>query len=166
MSVLRMKSPALILPAFFLLAAFGLAKAQSGTGAGSFGTVAIGQTGPTLPVTLTFSSAGTVATQRALADGAENQDFTIASGGSCATGQSYPAGGSCTVSVTFAPIYPGLRRGAVVLQDASGDALASTLRLRGRLGTAGRLSVSDNAARDSFQTRHRYGQGYRRRWQR
>jgi len=118
----RMKCLALFVPVLLLSAVSTPAKAQ----AVSFGTVDLGQTSSSSTVTLTFSSAGTLGKELALAGGAQNQDFAIVSGGTCATGQSYQAGGSCTVSATFAPLYAGLRMGAVVLEDASGDVLAST----------------------------------------
>ena len=46
--------------------------------------------------------------------------------GTCATGTSYASGATCTVSVTFQPLYPGLRRGAVVLTDSTNTVLATT----------------------------------------
>jgi len=125
MSSPRMKFLAVFLPVLLLLTVSEPGKAQSGTGAVSFGTVAIGQTSSALSVTLNFSAAGALATELALTKGADKQDFSLASGGSCAKGKSYPAGGSCTVSVTFAPLFAGLRTGAVVLEDGSGNVLSS-----------------------------------------
>jgi large repetitive protein len=93
--------------------------------AGNFASVAIGQTSAPQTVTLTFTGAGTLATELALTQGADKQDFVIASGGSCATGRNYQVGSSCTVSVSFTPRYAGTRIGAVVLEDAGGSALAS-----------------------------------------
>jgi hypothetical protein len=111
-----------LIPALLLLGGSQFAEAQ----AVNFGTVAIGQTSVAQSVTLTFTAAGSVASQLALTNGAQKQDFVAASGGSCNTGQSYTVGASCTVSVTFAPLFAGLRNGAVVLQDAGGNVLAST----------------------------------------
>jgi len=112
---------------FLLTALVLLAGAQcAGAQAVNFGTVTIGQTSVAQPVTLTFTGAGSVASQLALANGAQKQDFAVASGGSCVTGQSYSVGATCTVSVTFAPLFAGLRSGAAVLQDAGGNVLAST----------------------------------------
>jgi len=110
------------LPALLLLAGSQWAVAQ----AVNFGTVAMGQTSVAQPVTLTFTAAGSVASQLALTSGAQKQDFAVAPGGSCVTGQSYAAGATCTVSVTFAPLFAGLRSGAAVLEDAAGNVLAST----------------------------------------
>ena len=91
----------------------------------NFGTVAIGQTGIAQSVTLTFTSAGYAATQLALTAGAKQQDFAATPGGTCNIGQTYTAGATCTVAATFAPLYAGLRSGAIVLQDISGNTLAS-----------------------------------------
>lgn len=99
--------------------------AQPQTGAANFGTIAIGQTSPPITMTLTFSGSGTLSTPVALTQGAQNHDFAIAAGGSCVIGQPYQAGASCTVLATFKPLYAGLRMGAVVLPDSSGNALAS-----------------------------------------
>jgi len=76
-------------------------------------------------VTVTFTASGTLASINVLTLGAPNLDFQLASGGTCATGTAYAAAGSCTVNVTFAPKYPGLRMGAVVLRDASNKLLAT-----------------------------------------
>jgi sugar lactone lactonase YvrE len=113
--------------AFLLLAwPSGLA-AQSAhfSAAVDFGTVAIGQ--PSAPVTLTatFDSGGTIGSAVALTQGAPNLDFAVTSAGSCTAGQNYPAGGVCTVVATFTPRFAGERSGAVVLQDASGNAIAT-----------------------------------------
>jgi large repetitive protein len=111
-----------LIPALLLLAGSQFAGAQ----AVNFGTVAMGQTSVAQSVTLTFTGAGSVASQLASTSGAQKQDFAVASGGTCNTGQSYLVGGTCTVSVTFAPLFAGLRSGAVVLEDAGGNVLAST----------------------------------------
>jgi sugar lactone lactonase YvrE len=51
-------------------------------------------------------------------------DFTLSS--TTCTG-SQTSGGSCTAVISFAPRLPGLRRGAVLLMDSSGNLLSSTL---------------------------------------
>jgi sugar lactone lactonase YvrE len=51
--------------------------------------------------------------------------YAAATGGSCVTGSSYAAGGSCTINVNFTPTVPGLNRGEVVLADSTGAAIAS-----------------------------------------
>ena len=93
----------------------------------NFGTVNVGSNN-TLTLTylipdagVTLAQAPTVATQ-----GASNLDFT---GTSDCVGF-LPAGDTCSVTVQFAPLAPGLRQGAVELYDSNGDLLVTTL-LRG-----------------------------------
>ena len=87
-----------------------------------FGTVPIGQNTTQLQ-TLTFSGSGTVSTVAALTQGVAGLDFA-ASGGTCTVGASSSVG-TCTVNVTFKPTLSGVRKGAVVLLDASGNPLAT-----------------------------------------
>ena len=79
-------------------------------------------------VTFTFTGAGSIGTPVVVTQGATGLDFTDAGTGTCNTnGSSYAYGvsGSCTVAVRFAPAYPGMRYGAVLLEDVSGDVLAT-----------------------------------------
>src|SRR5208337_1497529 len=69
-------------------------------------------------VTTTFGSNPTVLTQ-----GEPNLDFTL--GSTTCTGM-ITAPGSCTVNVSFAPLAPGLRMGAVQLKDSSANLLVTT----------------------------------------
>jgi hypothetical protein len=89
-----------------------------------FGTVAIGQTGALIPLTFTFDSGGTIGNPVALTQGATGLDFGIANGGTCTAG-TYSTGAACTVNVTFTPTLAGLRSGAVLLQDGSGNTIAT-----------------------------------------
>ena len=98
--------------------------AQFGSNA-NFGTVSIGQTSASMTLTATFSSGGTVGSVVALTLGAPNLDFAVTSAGTCHANQSYGAGSSCTVVATFTPLFAGLRYGAVVLQDNSGNTVAT-----------------------------------------
>ena len=91
----------------------------------NFGTVAIGQTSASMTLTATFSSSGTIGTIAALTQGASGLDFAVTSAGSCHTNQSYGTGNTCTVVATFTPRFAGLRYGAVVLQDNSGNTIAT-----------------------------------------
>src|SRR5580693_9750296 len=72
----------------------------------NFGSVAMGKTSAAATLTATFSTAETIGAPQALAIGAAGQDYAV-TGGSCKAGQSYAAGSTCTVSVTFAPLYAG-----------------------------------------------------------
>jgi len=83
----------------------------------SFGSVAVGAaTGSTQSLTFTVPSGITLGGISAETQGAANLDFTVAKGGSCASGVTST---SCTVQVRFLPTAPGLRMGAVVLTDQS-----------------------------------------------
>jgi sugar lactone lactonase YvrE len=82
-----------------------------------------------LSLGFTFDTGGTIGVPAALTQGASGLDFTDAGTGTCTTtngpDNTYDPGDSCTVDVTFTPKYPGTRFGAVVLNDASGNALAT-----------------------------------------
>jgi hypothetical protein len=56
--------------------------------------------------------------------GATGLDFALGSGSTCSGALS--AGNFCNVNVTFTPLAPGLRAGAVELYDTSGYLVAST----------------------------------------
>ena len=102
---------------------------------GNFGDVSICTPGTATPapcletLTFTYSVAvgGTLGTPRALTQGAPFLDFTLAR--SNCTGR-VTTGSTCTVKVTFAPRFPGLRAGALQIVDAGGKVLATTF-LRG-----------------------------------
>jgi len=93
----------------------------------SFGSEPVGSsTGQN--VTFTFTGAGSIGTPVVVTQGAAGLDFTDAGTGSCdtnGTSHAYSIGNTCTVAVTFAPLYPGMRYGAVLLEDASGNVLAT-----------------------------------------
>ncbi len=67
----------------------------------------------------------TFGTPKVVTQGAPNLDFKLSSGGTC-TG-TVTGGNSCTVNVTFAPLAPGVRMGAVQLFDSSGNLLVTTM---------------------------------------
>jgi sugar lactone lactonase YvrE len=58
--------------------------------------------------------------------GTPNLDFTLASGSTC-TGTVFGGSTACTVNVTFTPLAPGVRMGAVQLYDNLGNLLATTM---------------------------------------
>jgi len=60
-----------------------------------------------------------------LTQGATGLDFANAGTGTCTANTAYAAGQTCTVNVTFRPEYAGTRNGAVVLNDTSGDVIAT-----------------------------------------
>jgi sugar lactone lactonase YvrE len=77
-------------------------------------------------VTVYIATTGTLNSIQVLTQGAANLDFTMASGGTCATGTAYTVGATCTVNVVFTPQFAGTRSGAILLTDASGNALGTT----------------------------------------
>ncbi len=96
--------------------------------AGTANVCASGQTSPqpcSQSATLTFAvtSGGTMGTPQVLADGAPNSDFNI-TGSTCSGAV---AAGTCDVNVSFNPLTPGLRRGAVQLTDGNGNPVAAGL---------------------------------------
>jgi sugar lactone lactonase YvrE len=98
--------------------------ALSGTGVVFSSNVGTAQATQTLAVT--FTTAGTLSQIHVLTQGAANKDFTETAGGSCATGTAYTVGESCTVDVVFDPLAPGIRHGAILLTDSTGDILSTT----------------------------------------
>lgn len=113
-----------------------LASAQTvtftGAGAVNFGTANVCPSGKTVPapcsqtMTLTYNvtASGTLGTPRAVTTGQPNLDYKLASGTTCSG--SVTQGGSCKVNVTFAPIAPGARNGAVEIVDSTGNVLVTT----------------------------------------
>lgn len=88
-----------------------------------FRSVAVGSSS-TLALNFTVASGTTVGSVGILTTGAASVDFTDAGSGTC-TAETYSNDTTCVVNVSFAPVATGLRRGAVVLYDSSGNALAS-----------------------------------------
>ena len=83
-------------------------------------------------LTLTYNLAAntTIGSIKVLTQGAPNLDFQpLAKDTSttlCAL-QTYTSATTCTVDVTFAPLAPGQRNGAVQILDGSGNVLSTTL---------------------------------------
>jgi hypothetical protein len=86
----------------------------------------IGTQSPVIPVTVTFNAAGTLGSTAVLTQGATGLDFANAGAGTCTVNTAYAAGQTCTVDVTFTPRFAGTREGAVVLDDGSGNVLATS----------------------------------------
>ena len=100
---------------------------------GNFGNVNVcpsGQTSPaqcssTISFTYTFANGATLAaTPTVVTQGALGLDFSVAGAQTTCSGTVAP--GSCVVSVTFTPLAPGLRSGAIQLLDSQGNLLAGT----------------------------------------
>jgi len=107
--------------------AFSIASAAAQTPTAFSGSTKVGQQSAPLSVTVTMTGNGISAAPQALLQGVSGQDFTLASGGTCAAGVVYVAGQQCTVNVIFAPLYPGQRFGAVTIATTLGAPLGSTL---------------------------------------
>ncbi len=88
------------------------------------GSTITGTPSTPLPVTLTFSQAGTIGAIKVVTEGIEGAEFSNAGGGTCAANQSYSAGQQCTLEITFTPKYPGERRGAALVENGNGALLA------------------------------------------
>ncbi len=94
------------------------------------GTTALGSR-TTQTVVVPITSDGTVATIEALTSGAPELDFSIRSSDPsatvCTVGAFYRAGDTCSVNLSFAPLYPGRRAGAVRVLSANRLLLAQVL---------------------------------------
>ncbi len=112
-------------PLGFLLLALTVAASAQAQNVTSFGMSAVG-TPTTQTVTVPVSVSGQVASVAVLTMGSPGLDYTAATGGTdgC-TGNTFTAPTSCQFSVTFSPLDPGPRNGAVVLEDASGNTLGT-----------------------------------------
>lgn len=89
-------------------------------------TTNVGQQSQPLGITINISANGLATVPEALTQGVVGFDYSVAAGGTCAANVSYVAGQQCTINVVFAPKYPGLRMGAVVLKSVEGNLLGST----------------------------------------
>lgn len=81
----------------------------------------VGGTAQIQTVPVTIQSSGTLGTVKVLTQGSADLDFTLHPGPSC----SIVVGQVCNVSVSFLPIYPGLRTGAVLIFDSADHLLGS-----------------------------------------
>jgi CSLREA domain-containing protein len=94
----------------------------------NLGSVALGSTGTVATLFFNFTAADSGVTVSVLTQGAQDLDFantrtgtTDTGNGTCdESGNSYGAGETCTVNVTFSPKFAGARSGAVQLSDATG----------------------------------------------
>jgi sugar lactone lactonase YvrE len=114
----------------FLLAAclcLPLTLSQFAHAANQFGSVSIGSPSAAKKFTLTVSTPGKLSTISVVTQGITGLDFAGATGGTCLVGHTYNVGNTCTVSVIMTPKSVGIRYGAVVLSDVSGNLLATTL---------------------------------------
>ncbi len=104
-------------------------------GAARYAATPVGTASAAQTVTTVFNSAQVLTGIGFAAGTAVSNDFANTGAGSCATGQSYAAGASCTLSLTFTPKSIGAREGAVVLSSAAG--VLGTLAVTGQGSGAG-----------------------------
>lgn len=95
----------------------------------NFGTVPLGQTTPAQTITVNFSQSGQIKAVKAVLNGSSGFDFNE-TGGTCQAGSTYQAGQSCTVQASFTPLAPGVRNGAIVIQNPA-YAIIATAYLTG-----------------------------------
>jgi hypothetical protein len=105
-----------------------IAATATAPAATNLGTFNVG-TSTIQTVTFTIQTAGTIGAPVVLTQGTNGLDFTDVLDGTCTTtngsGNGYPVSSTCTVDVKFTPKYPGPRSGAVLLEDTSGNILAT-----------------------------------------
>jgi hypothetical protein len=92
----------------------------------NFGSVNIGASS-SATITLTIPAAAALGSISVVSQGATGLDFVNGGAGSCTVGDSYTANQTCTVQITFKPVYAGQRYGAVSLADPSGNLISSAL---------------------------------------
>ncbi|MEG9438125.1 Ig-like domain repeat protein [Edaphobacter sp. HDX4] len=91
----------------------------------NFGSSKVGTAAPSATLYFTFDTPGSPGTPKIVTQGTPDLDFT-SNGSSCNWGHPYNAGDTCTMGVSFKPKFPGVRYGAVVLTNGSGDAIGTT----------------------------------------
>ncbi len=85
-----------------------------------FASTAVGSTSAALTVNVAFNSSQTLASLRYASGTRTATDITNTGAGTCALGQTYSAGTSCTITLTANPAVVGTRSEAVVLSSATG----------------------------------------------
>ena len=105
----------------------------------NFGAVAVGSSSNAIALPFEIRPGTTVGSISVVTTGIINKDFVDAGNSTCTAGL-YDSAAMCVVYVTLKPHAPGMRRGAVVVTDSAGNALA-TATLYG-MGTGAQLAYS------------------------
>jgi len=92
---------------------------------GNFGSVSVGTTSPEISLLFQFDTGGILGNVDVVTQGAENLDFINSGGLSCDPSFTFTAGETCATTVTLTPTVPGMRYGAVQLEDSSGYTFAT-----------------------------------------
>jgi large repetitive protein len=106
----------------FLIPALGV-RAQS-IPVPTFPATPVATSSAPVTVTVTAPTGGVVSSVAVLTTGTAGLDFAAGSSSSC-QGASLSANQTCTQSVVFTPVYPGIRLGAVVLLDSSNGVIGT-----------------------------------------
>jgi sugar lactone lactonase YvrE len=111
----------------------------------NFGSRAVGSTSAARTFSFSLTSGISIGSIEVVTQGAPNLDFTSATGGTCAAA-TYTSATTCTVNVTFAPMYAGPRTGAIVFYSgAAGTGLIlGSVPLAGT-GTGPQIAYSPSA---------------------
>lgn len=139
----------------FLCLTLALANAQSGA---NFGLVNAGTAAPTQTITYAFPTATTLSAVDIVTTGATGLDYRDGGGSTCTAGIAYNVGGTCTVTVAFTPLAPGLRSGAVIL-FAQGSTLPLITSYLTGVGQSGAITI-DPGTQTTIATLNGNGQGY------
>jgi sugar lactone lactonase YvrE len=94
----------------------------------NFGQQAVLTSNAVIRLNFNVAAGQTIGSINYLTQGAKNLDFTALTSDTSTTlcnAQTYATATTCTVDVVFTPTVPGLRKGAVVLSDSNGNALAT-----------------------------------------
>ena len=89
-----------------------------------FGSVAVGSPGTTLTYNFSIGAGAVLSGFGVETQGISGKDFTDGGSSTCVA-QTYVAATVCGVNVTFSPLAPGIRMGAVVLWGTFGNALST-----------------------------------------
>lgn len=108
----------------------------------SFGGATVGQDSSALSTTLSNSGSAALNIGSIAVGGGNGGDFRV-TGGSCASGASLAAGGSCTVQLVFHPTASGTRGGALTIShNATGGSSSVALSGTGNAVAQATLSLS------------------------
>jgi sugar lactone lactonase YvrE len=105
----------------------------------------------TLTLSYDVTANGTLGTPKVLTTGQPELDFTLASGNTCVG--AVTSGITCTVNVSFTPLAPGSRTGAIEILDGNGNVLATTRLYGNGTGAAVALNVGGSSALTSGFTK-------------
>ena len=89
-------------------------------GAARYPAATVGTASAAQTVTAFFNSTQTLTSLRYASGTSASTEIVNAGTGSCTIGQSYSAGSTCTINLTFTPQAVGARNGAVVLSSSTG----------------------------------------------